>query len=66
MMSDTSLKTGTTYSPHSAGEACLAENRAQQVVLLPPNLSRECMIASEQSLWSIWMTPEEDEAWADL
>jgi hypothetical protein len=51
-MSDTALATGTIYSPHSVGETRLAENNVQQIILLPPNLGRECMIASEGSLMS--------------
>jgi len=76
-MSDSTLVMGTVYSPHHAsvesayatyahGESAFAENITQEIVIEQPDAGKEIMFASEQSLMSVWMTPEEEEAWKDL
>lgn len=61
-MSDTALVS--TIYPASSESA--SANNVQEIVIQPPNVSREYMLASEKSLMSVWMTPEEEEAWKDL
>ena len=66
-MSDSTLVMGTIYAPYSASiESSFASNNTQEIVIEPARLSRECMLASEKSLMSVWMTPDEEEAWKDL
>ncbi|MGA2974749.1 MAG: hypothetical protein ABSF77_05510 [Spirochaetia bacterium] len=66
-MSDSSLVIGTIYTPHSASaEPSFAANNAQEIVIEPTDLGREFMLASVKSLMSVWMTPDEEEAWKDL
>ena len=66
-MSDSALLMCTTYTPHNAStESGFAANSAQEIVIEPAIPSREYMLASEKSLMSVWMTPDEEEAWKDL
>jgi len=65
-MSDSSLVMGTIYSSHNPSESTFAANNVQEIVIKPSNLSKQCMLASEKSLMSVWMTPDEEEAWKDL
>ena len=66
-MSDSALVMGTIYTPHnSSTESGFAANNAQEIVIEPASLNREYMLASEKSLMSVWMTPDEEEAWKDL
>jgi hypothetical protein len=67
MMSASALVMGTIYTPYSASlESASAENNVQEIVIEPTSFSREYMLASEKALLSVWMTPEEEEAWKDL
>ena len=50
---------------YASGERSVSTNEAQEVIITPDS-ARDYMLASEKSLMSIWMTPEEDEAWKDL
>jgi hypothetical protein len=66
-MSDSALVVGTIYTPDSASSGpAFAANNAQEVVIEPASMQREYMLASEKSLMSLWMTPDEEEAWKDL
>ncbi len=66
-MSDSALVMGTIYNPHdSSAESAFAANNAQEIVIEPPTLGKEIMLASEKSLASVWMTTDEEEAWKDL
>ena len=65
-MSDSALVMGTIYSSHNTSDSAFAANNAQEIIIEPSNLRKECMLASEKSLMSVWMTPDEEEAWKDL
>ena len=62
-MSDSALVMGAIFN---SSESVFSTNNVQEIVIEPANMSREYMLASEKSLMSIWMTPEEEEAWKDL
>jgi hypothetical protein len=64
-MSDSALVMGTIYSSHFTSESKFAANNVQEIVI-EPTQGREYMLASEKSLRSVWMTPDEEEAWKDL
>jgi hypothetical protein len=77
MMADSTLAMGTIYAPlrvsveiafahYGYGEYAFAKNTTQEIVIEPSSLSKELMFASEKSLMTLWMNPEEDEAWKDL
>jgi hypothetical protein len=76
-MSDSTLAMGTIYAPLHASvesaythygysESAFAVNTTQEIVIEQATMSKEIMLASERALMSVWMTPEEDEAWKDL
>jgi hypothetical protein len=66
-MSQSALVIGTIHASHYASaESALAGNTVQEIVIEPASLSRAIMLASEGSLTSVWMTPDEEEAWKDL
>jgi hypothetical protein len=63
-MLDNGQAKGTAYAVYASQEPTYAANTTQEIVIRPK--AGEYAIASEKSLASIWMTPEEDEAWKDL
>ncbi|MCX5914293.1 MAG: hypothetical protein NTV04_20455 [Deltaproteobacteria bacterium] len=76
-MSDSTLVMGTIYAPLRASvetafahycyaESAFAKNTTQEIVIEQSSLSKEVMLASEKSLMTLWMNPEEEEAWKDL
>jgi hypothetical protein len=48
------------------GLAFVAGGIAILVYAEQSSLGKEVMLVSEKSLMSLWMTPEEEEAWKDL
>ena len=64
-MWDTAVGAATTSPGYIAQEERHAANTTREIII-PVSNSREYMLASEKALMSIWMTPEEDEAWKDL
>ena len=76
-MSDSTLVLGASYDPHHASaasaythygyaESAYAENTTQEIIIKQSSMARDIMLASEQSLMSVWMNPEEEEAWKNL
>jgi hypothetical protein len=76
-MSNSTLVMGASYDPHHASaesafahfgnaESAYAENTTQEIIIEQSSMAREVMLASEQSLMSVWMNPEEEEAWKNL
>jgi hypothetical protein len=66
MMLDTGLAKGTAYAAYATQEPKYAANTTQEIVIRPTSAIGEYALASETSLISIWMTPEENEAWKNL
>ena len=64
-MSDTAIGTATTFLGYMPRGVEYAANTTREIVF-PVSDSREYMLASEKALASVWMNPEEDEAWKDL
>ena len=65
-MLDGGTAKGTAYAAYVTQEPVVAANSAQEIILEPQNPAGDYALASETSLASIWMTPEEDEAWRHL
>ena len=57
---------GTAYAVYAAQETKYAANTTQEINIRPTIAVGEYALVSETSLASIWMTPEEDEAWKNL
>ncbi len=53
-------------STYETREVSYTENVVQEVVVVPDDVTRDFLRASEEALMSTWMTAEEDEAWKDL
>jgi hypothetical protein len=66
MMADMALFSGTTQVAYIAREPDYATNTVSVFNIEPSGESRECMLASEAALMSVWMTPAEDDAWKDV
>jgi hypothetical protein len=64
-MSDVTATIGRAKPVYASREQSVATNAVQEIIIAPET-ARDYMLASERSLMSIWMTPEEDEAWKDL
>jgi hypothetical protein len=66
MMFDNGQAKGTAYAVYSSQEPRYAANTVQEIIIRPTIAVGEYALASETSLASIWVKPEEDEAWKDL
>ncbi len=64
-MWDTAAGAAITSPGYIAQEETRAANTAREIVIQAEH-SRGYMLASQQVLSTLWMTPEEDEAWKDL
>ncbi len=53
-------------SRYEAKHASYTENVVEEIEVVMDDATRSFLLASEKTLKSIWMTPEEDEAWKDL
>jgi hypothetical protein len=65
-MLDIGQARGTAYAAYASQETRYAANNTQEILVPPSRATGEYALASETSLSSIWMTPEENEAWKNL
>ena len=65
-MFDNGPAKGTAYAVYASQEPRYAANTTQEIVVRPTSAFGEYALMSETSLASIWMTPEENEAWKNL
>ena len=65
-MFDKGSARGTAYAAYVSQETRYAGNITQEIVVRPTNEVGKYALMSETSLASIWMTPEENEAWKNL
>ncbi len=64
-MSNNAIASADTFLGYLPQSIEYAANTTNEIVI-PVSDSREYMLASEKALSSIWMNPEEDEAWKNL
>jgi len=65
-MFDNGPAKGTAYAAYATQEPKCAANNTQEIVIQSTSVAGEYALISETSLASIWLTPEESEAWKNL